>query len=182
MEPTLNGIVPRVGEKAPAFHLEGYAPDGSFKTYDSRDAHGKWIVLFFYPADFTFICPTEITEFSSNMPEFEKINATVFGASTDSTWSHKAWCESKLGKLNYPLLADQTHEVSAAYGVLIADKGIALRGTFIIDPEGMLRYALYHDLGVGRSVKECLRVVQALQTGELCPASWEQGKTTLGKA
>ncbi|MDO8584266.1 MAG: peroxiredoxin [bacterium] len=179
MEPT---TLARVGAPAPDFKAEGYAPDGSFKTYSLAENKGKWVVLFFYPADFTFICPTEITEFSTHNADFAALNAVVFGASTDSVHSHKAWGEGKLGKLNYPLLADSNHSLSTKYGVLIPDQGQALRGTFVIDPEGFLRYALYHDLGVGRSVKECLRVVAALQTGELCPASWEPGKPTLGKA
>ena len=172
----------RVGKPAPEFTLEGYTPSGEFKNYSLKDYRGKWVVLFFYPLDFTFICPTEITEFSTRYAEFEQLNAVVFGASTDSCHSHKAWCESKLGKLNYPLLADQSHEVSRSYGVLIEEKGHTLRGTFVIDDKGDLRYALYHDNNVGRSVDECLRVVKALQTGELCPASWTPGKPTLGKA
>ncbi len=172
----------QVSRPAPDFTLEGYAPDGSFKQYSLKDHRGKWVVLFFYPLDFTFICPTEITEFSTLNGDFEKLNAVVFGASTDSCHSHKAWCETKLGKLAYPLLSDMSHAASSAYGVLIEEKGVALRGTFVIDPDGILRYALYHDMGVGRSVKEVLRVVEALQTGELCPASWAPGKPTLGKA
>ena len=157
-------------------------PDGTFKNVTLADSKGKWIVLFFYPMDFTFICPTEITGFSERMPEFEKSGAVVFGASTDSCHSHKAWCETKLGKLNFPLLSDLNHAISEAYGVLIPEKGIALRGTFIVDPDGVLRYALYHDLGVGRSVDECLRVLSALQTGELCPMNWRPGMPTLGKS
>ncbi len=178
MEPIVHT---QVGRRAPVFTTEAYMPDGSFKTINLNDYRGKWVVLFFYPMDFTFICPTEITEFSTNSAEFEKMNAVVLGASTDSTYTHKAWCESKLGKLNIPLLSDMSHVLSEAYGVLIPEKGVALRGTFVINPEGILQYALYHDLGVGRSVKECMRVVAALQTGELCPASWEIGKPTLGK-
>ena len=176
-----NLIQARVGKQAPEFTLEGYSPEGKMQNYALKDYKGKWVVLFFYPLDFTFICPTEITEFSTRTEDFAKLNAVVFGASTDSCHSHKAWCETKLGKLNYPLLSDMTRQTSDAYGVLIPEKGIALRGTFVIDPDGVLRYALYHDLGVGRSVEECLRVVAALQTGELCPASWAPGKPTLGK-
>lgn len=170
-----------VGQKAPEFTLEAYMPDGSMKKVSLKDYKGKWVVLFFYPLDFTFICPTEITEFSTHEEDFKKLNALVLGASTDSCHSHKAWCETKLGKLTYPLLSDMNHKMSSDYGVLIPEEGITLRGTFIVDPDGILRYALYHDLGVGRSVKECLRVLGALQTGELCPASWEPGKPTLGK-
>ncbi len=171
----------QVKQPAPGFSQDGYAPDGSFKKYNLKDFRGKWVVLFFYPLDFTFICPTEITEFSSRNDEFTALNAVVFGASTDSVHSHKAWCESKLGALRFPLLADMTHELSRNYGVLLEEEGIALRGTFVIDPEGVLRYAVYHDNGVGRSTDECLRVLSALQTGELCPASWKPGKPTLGK-
>ncbi len=171
-----------VGKPAPLFEMEGYSPDGNFQKYKLKDFQGKWTVLFFYPLDFTFICPTEITEYSQHKEAFDKLNAVVLGCSTDSCHSHKAWCESTLGKLNYPLLADMTHEVSRDYRVLVEEEGIALRGTFIIDPDGVLRYALYHDTGVGRSTTETLRVLEALQTGELCPASWKPGADTLGKA
>lgn len=174
--------IAQVGKQAPEFTLEGYAPDGKFKDYSLKEYRGKWVVLFFYPMDFTFICPTEITEFSQNTDAFTKLGAVVLGASTDSCHSHKAWCEGSLGKLNFPLLADMTHQVSREYNVLLENKGIALRGTFIIDPEGVLRYALYHDNNVGRSAAETLRVLQGLQTGELCPANWHQGEKTLGKA
>jgi alkyl hydroperoxide reductase subunit AhpC len=175
-------IIAHVGKPAPDFMLEGYAPDGSFKNYGLKDFKGKWVVLFFYPLDFTFICPTEITEFSTNNDAFGKLGAVVLGCSTDSCHSHKAWCESSLGKLSYPLLSDKTLEVSRSYNVLIEKEGVALRGTFIVDPEGVLRYALYHDNGVGRSTAETLRVLESLQTGELCPASWKPGMKTLGKA
>lgn len=174
--------IAQIGKPAPDFTLEGYHPDGSFKNYSLKDYRGKWVVLFFYPLDFTFICPTEITEFSNHNADFEALNSVIFGASIDSCHSHKAWCEGKLGKLAFPLLADLNRDASRAYHVLMEDKGHTLRGTFIIDPEGVLRYALYHDTGVGRSTDECLRVLKALQTGELCPASWQPGKETLGKA
>lgn len=170
----------QVSRPAPNFTLEGVAGK-EFKDYSLSDYHDNWVVLFFYPLDFTFICPTEITEFSRRHEEFKELNAEVLGISTDSVHSHRAWLK-ELGSLNYPLLSDITHEVSRNYGVLLEEKGIALRGTFIIDHEGVLRYALYHDLGVGRSVKEVLRVLRALQTGELCPVNWEEGEETLGKA
>ena len=168
-----------VGKQAPDFKLQGVSHE-KFEDHKLSDHRGKWVVLFFYPLDFTFICPTEITGFSKADEEFEKLNAKVLGVSTDSVHSHKAWLK-ELGALKYPLLADKTMKVSADYGVLIEEEGIALRGTFIIDPEGKVRYALYHDNGVGRSVKETLRVLEALQTGELCPMDWEPGKATLGK-
>ena len=169
----------QVGRPAPEFTV-----DTVFKGQDSRvslvDMKGKWVVLFFYPLDFTFVCPTEIVEMSEKMPEFEKLNAVVLGGSTDSVYSHKAWMKD-LGELNYPLFSDMNREMSRNYGILIEEKGHSLRGTFIIDPEGMLRYHLVHDLTVGRSADETLRVLQSLQTGELCPANWKPGKKTLGK-
>ena len=171
----------QVGKLAPKFECEAVIEDGKFVNISSKDYLGKWLVLFFYPLDFTFVCPTEITGFSKHEEDFKKLNAKVLGGSTDSVHSHKAWLK-ELGTLTYPLFSDLTRTMSRDYNVLIAEKGIALRGTFIIDPEGVLRYALYHDLGVGRSVKETLRVLEALQTGELCPMEWESGGKTLGKA
>jgi alkyl hydroperoxide reductase subunit AhpC len=168
-----------VGRQAPDFKLQGVSHE-KFEDHKLSEHRGKWVVLFFYPLDFTFICPTEITGFSKQYEEFKKLNATVMGVSTDSVHSHKAWLKD-LGPLNYPLLSDMTHKVSADYGVLIEEEGIALRGTFIIDPDGFVRYALYHDNGVGRSVKETLRVLAALQTGDLCPIEWTPGEKTLGK-
>ena len=170
----------KIGQNAPEFTLQGVVGD-KFKDVCLDEFKGKWVVLFFYPLDFTFICPTEITEFSKRDSEFKQLNAQVLGASTDSVYSHKAWLK-ELGNLNYPLLSDITKEASRKYGVLLEEKGIALRGTFIIDPEGKLRYQLVHDLGIGRSIEEILRVLRALQTGELCPVEWKPGKNTLGKA
>lgn len=170
----------RVGQNASEFTLQGIVGD-KFKDISLDEYKGKWVVLFFYPLDFTFICPTEITEFSKRDSEFKAKNTQVLGVSIDSVYSHRAWLK-ELGNLNYPLLSDITKEVSRKYGVLLEDKGIALRGTFIIDPEGKLRYQLIHDLGIGRSVEEILRVLNALQTGELCPVEWKPGKSTLGKA
>lgn len=169
-----------IGQNAPEFTLQGVVGE-NFKEIRLDDYKGKWVVLFFYPLDFTFICPTEITEFSKRDREFKALNAQVLGVSVDSIYSHKAWLK-ELGNLNYPLLSDLTKEVSRKYGVLLEDKGITLRGTFIIDPEGKVRYQLVHDLGIGRSVEEILRVLNALQTGELCPVEWKPGKKTLGKA
>lgn len=170
----------KIGQNAPEFTLQGVVGD-KFKDVCLDEFKGKWVVLFFYPLDFTFICPTEITEFSKRDSEFKALNAQVLGVSIDSVFSHKAWLK-ELGNLNYPLLSDITKEVSRKYGVLLEEKGIALRGTFIIDPDGKLRYQLIHDLGIGRSIEEILRVLRALQTGELCPVEWKPGKKTLGKA
>lgn len=170
----------KIGQDAPGFTMKGVV-GGTFKEVSLDEYKGKWVVLFFYPLDFTFVCPTEITEFSKCDREFKELNAQVLGVSVDSVYSHEAWLK-ELGDLAYPLLSDITKEVSRKYDVLLDDKGIALRGTFIIDPEGKLRYQLVHDLGVGRSVEEVIRVLRALQTGELCPAEWKPGKKTLGKA
>lgn len=170
----------KVTQLAPDFTAEALVGDKVQKIQLSK-YKGKWVVLFFYPADFTFICPTEITEFSKRTPEFTKLNAVVIGASTDSTHSHKAWMK-ELGGVKYPLIGDMNHKLSAEYGVLLEEKGTAMRGTFIIDPEGILRYQLIHDDSVGRSVTETLRVLMGFQTGELCPVEWAPGKKTLGKA
>ncbi|MEK7545452.1 MAG: peroxiredoxin [Patescibacteria group bacterium] len=167
-----------VGQKAPEFKLQGVSHE-TFEYHALSDYKGKWVVLFFYPRDFTFICPTEITGFSKADDAFKKLNSVVLGVSTDSAHSHKAWLK-ELGALKYPLLADTTQKVSSAYGVLNEDEGEAIRGTFIIDPEGLVKYALYHDNNVGRSVKETLRVLEALQTGEKCPVEWNPGEKTLG--
>ncbi len=170
----------QVGQKAPSFKMQGIF-QSEIRDIHLEDFSGKWVVLFFYPLDFTFVCPTEVTEFSERFNEFAEQDAIVLGASVDSVFSHKAWLKD-LGELKYPLLSDITKEVSRNYGVLIEDKGISLRGAFIVDPEGFLRYQVVHDLNIGRSVDEILRVIKALQTGELCPVEWRPGKSTLGKA
>jgi alkyl hydroperoxide reductase subunit AhpC len=154
---------------------------GEFKDFSLSDYKGKWVVLFFYPLDFTFVCPTEIKEFSKRNAEFEKHNARVLGASIDSIYSHDAWIKGELGQLAYPLLSDITRKVSEDYDVLL-DDGMALRGSFIIDPDGILRWMVVSDLATGRSVSETLRSLQALQTGELCGIEWEPGQKTLGAA
>ena len=170
----------QIGQKAPDFIMQGIFK-GEIRDVHLEDFTGKWIVLFFYPGDFTFVCPTEVKEFSVKNNELKELDAQVLGVSVDSIHAHKAWIK-ELGELNYPLLSDITKEVSRRYGVLILDKGISLRGAFIIDPEGFLRYIVVHDLDIGRSVDEILRVLRALQTGEMCPVEWRPGKSTLGKA
>ena len=170
----------QVGQQAPDFEMEGVV-GGEFTTVKLSDFKGKWVVLFFWPLDFTFVCPTEVTAFSKKIDEFKSINAVVLGAGIDSKFTHLAWTD-RIGAINYPMLSDITKQNSRDYGVLIEDQGIALRGLFIIDPEGKLRYQVVHDLSVGRNVSEVLRVIQALQTGELCPIDWTEGMETLGKA
>lgn len=171
----------RVGLQAPGFEVEAYVRGAPGPVRLTLSEHrGKWVVLFFYPRDFTFVCPTEIRAFAELEPEFAREDAVVVGVSTDSYYSHKAWFESdpRLAEVTYPVIADTSHEVSEAYGVLLED-GSALRGTFIIDPEGIARQASVTDLNVGRSVEEVLRVLTALRTGELCPAGWRPGQPTL---
>ncbi|MBS3117587.1 peroxiredoxin [Candidatus Woesearchaeota archaeon] len=168
----------KVGEHVPDLTIEAYQA-GQMKRIKMSDFRGKWVVLFFYPLDFTFVCPTEIKGFSKQESEFEKVNAVVLGASTDSAHSHKAWFERDMPGVKFPVLADTSHQLSRAYGVLIEEEGVALRGTFIIDPDGVLRYQVVSDLNVGRSVSETLRVLQALQTGGLCPVDWKPGEKTL---
>ncbi|MEK7600371.1 MAG: peroxiredoxin [Patescibacteria group bacterium] len=170
----------KIGERAPSFsHVQAYHA-GQFVKVGLEDYRGRWVVLFFYPRDFTFICPTEIKEFSRLEKEFEECHAVVLGASTDSEHSHKAWFERDLSEVKYPVLADTTQVISQEYNVLGSD-GASQRGTFIIDPEGILRWMMVSDNSVGRSVKEVHRALQALQTGELCPVEWNPGEKTLGK-
>lgn len=171
----------KVGQKAPEFALEAYVA-GQFKHVKLSDYKGKWVVLFFYPRDFTFVCPTELKGFAQAESEFKKKNAVVLAASTDSAFSHKAWLEKDLPEVQYAVLADTAHTLSREYGVLIEEIGAALRGTFIIDPEGVLQWLVVSNLNVGRSVAETLRALDALQTGELCPVEWKHGVKTLGKA
>ncbi|MFB3881980.1 MAG: peroxiredoxin [Armatimonadota bacterium] len=168
-----------VTKQAPYFALEGVV-GGVFGTVRLSDYRGKWLVLFFYPLDFTFVCPTEIREFSRRIEEFRAAGAEIATISVDSKFSHLAW-QKEIGQVAYPMLSDITKEVSRQYDVLLADQGVALRGLFLVDPEGIVRYELVHDLSVGRSVDETLRVLKALQTGELCPIDWQPGEETLGK-
>ncbi|RNC73308.1 MAG: peroxiredoxin [Desulfuromonadales bacterium] len=173
--------VARVGEPAPGFTLEAVV-DKEFKKLSLADYRGKWVVLFFYPGDFTFVCPTEIKGFNAALDKFTSLNAVVLGASVDSKFSHLAWIKrGDLGDLKYPLLADNKKEASARYGVLDDKEGVALRGLFIIDPKGVMQYQVVHGLSVGRSVEETLRVLEALQTGELCPLGWKPGDKTITK-
>ena len=169
-----------VGKQAPDFKFNAVTGNGEeFVQIKLDDYKGKWLVLFFYPLDFTFVCPTEITGYSKQIDKFKELGAEVLGVSVDSEHSHKAWINSSLGQINFPLASDMTKKVSDDYGVLIEEEGIALRGLFIINPEGVLQYSVVHDLNVGRSVDETLRVLQALQTGGLCPMDWEVGEDLL---
>jgi alkyl hydroperoxide reductase subunit AhpC len=174
----------RISQPAPTFdHIVAYKKgQADFDKVSLCDYRGKWLVFFFYPRDFTFICPTELRGFAKNREAFAALNCEVLAASTDSEWSHKNWFERDLPEVDYPILADNTHAISEAYDVYNAKDGLAERGTFIIDPEGMVRYALVSSGSVGRSVGETLRVLKALQSGELCPVEWNSGDQTLGRA
>ncbi|CAL8388663.1 unnamed protein product [Arctogadus glacialis] len=177
----------QIGKPAPAFTTTAVV-NGEFKDVSLSSYQGKYVILFFYPLDFTFVCPTEIVAFSDRAEEFRKIGCEVLGASTDSQFSHLAWINTPrkqggLGPMNIPLLADLTHSISRDYGVLKEDQGIAYRGLFVIDDKGILRQITINDLPVGRSVDETLRLVQAFQHtdkfGEVCPAGWQPGHDTI---
>ncbi|XP_074311840.1 2-Cys peroxiredoxin BAS1, chloroplastic [Silene latifolia] len=183
------GELPLVGNAAPDFTAEAVF-DQEFINVKLSDYKGKkYVILFFYPLDFTFVCPTEITAFSDRYSEFEKLNTEVLGVSVDSVFSHLAWVQTDrksggLGDLNYPLVSDVTKSISKAYNVLIPDQGIALRGLFIIDKEGVIQHSTINNLGIGRSVDETLRTLQALQyvqdnPDEVCPAGWKPGEKSM---
>lgn len=179
-------IRPLVQHAAPDF--KGVAVvNKEFKEISLKDYRGKWLCLFFYPLDFTFVCPTEITAFSDRIDDFKKMGCEVVGASIDSQFSHLAWINTPrsqggLGDIRYPLLADVNKDAARSYQVL-TDGGVALRGLFLINPEGKIAYQVVHDLGVGRSVDETLRVLEAFQYvakhGEVCPANWQKGSDTM---
>lgn len=177
----------KLAQQAPEFKGKAVV-NGEFKTIQLSDYKGKYLVLFFYPLDFTFVCPTEITAFSDRVEEFKKINCEVIACSTDSHYSHLAWINTPrkqggLGEMNIPLLADKTLKIASDYGCLKEDEGISFRGLFIIDEKGVLRQITINDLPVGRSVDETLRLVQAFQFtdkhGEVCPVGWKPGSNTM---
>nr|XP_023019454.1 peroxiredoxin 1-like [Leptinotarsa decemlineata] len=179
--------VPSLQKPAPAFKGTAVV-DGLFKDISLEDYKGKYVVLFFYPLDFTFVCPTEIIAFSDRFDEFDKINTAVIACSTDSQFSHLAWINTPrkqggIGDMKIPVLADKSGAISKDYGVLDEESGIPFRGLFIIDGKGILRQITINDLPVGRSVDETLRLVQAFQFtdehGEVCPAGWKPGGKTL---
>ncbi|EKV02856.1 peroxiredoxin [Leptolyngbya sp. PCC 7375] len=178
----------RVGQPAPDFTATAVV-DQEFKTIKLSDYRGQYVVLFFYPLDFTFVCPTEITAFSDRYDEFTALNTEVLGASVDSEFSHLAWIQTErkaggLGDLSYPLVSDIKKELSAAYNVLEPEAGVALRGLFIIDKDGIVQHSTINNLSFGRSVDETLRVLQAIQhvqshPDEVCPAGWTPGEKTM---
>lgn len=173
----------KLNQPAPDFKLPAYQKElkDDYKEISLSDYKGKWVVLFFYPRDFTFVCPTEIKGFAKACADFAKIDTVILAASTDSEFSHKAWFERDLDMVTFPILADTSHNLARDYEVLNESNGEAERGTFVIDPDGNLRYIVISDSNVGRSVEETMRVVKALQTGGLCPMDWEPGQANLKK-
>ena len=172
-----------VGDRFPAFSLNSVVslePKHEFKTLTHDSYPGKWLVVFFWPMDFTFVCPTEIAEFGKKYGAFKERDAQLLGASVDSHYVHLAWRNNHadLKNLALPMLADIKRELSTSLGILHKD-GVPLRATFIVDPEGIIRFASVNDLSVGRNVDEVLRVLDALQTDELCPCNWKKGDATL---
>jgi alkyl hydroperoxide reductase subunit AhpC len=175
-----------VGERFPAFALRAAVSlekGREFAEVTDRSYEGKWLVAFFWPMDFTFVCPTEIAEFGRRHGDFADRDAQVLGFSTDTEYVHLAWRthEEKLRSLPFPMVADTRRELSAALGVLDKRAGVPLRATFLVDPTGTIRWVNVNDMSVGRNVDEVLRVLDALQTDELCPCNWRKGDATLGK-
>lgn len=177
-----------VGQSASQFMAPAAFPGESagdpVKAVSLADYQDRWLVFFWYPADFTFVCPTEITALSDRLDEFADMESDILGASVDSVYSHRAWMrisreENGIADIRFPLLSDPTHRIARDYGVLLEEEGIALRGLFIIDPIGDVQYAAMHNLNVGRSVDETLRVLAAIQSGGLCGSDWKPGQETL---
>ena len=166
--------------KSTAYH------QGKFIPVTDADLRGKWSVVFFYPADFTFVCPTELGDLADEYADLQKMGVEVYSVSTDTHFTHKAWHDASetIKKINYPMIGDPTHAIARNFDVLIADAGLALRGTFVVNPEGEIKVAEIHDLGIGRDASELLRKVKAAQyvathPGEVCPAKWKEGEATL---
>ncbi|MCU0725689.1 MAG: peroxiredoxin [Planctomycetes bacterium] len=171
-----------VGQKAPEWSAPAYV-NGEQKSLSGRDLAGKWYVLYWYPLDFTFVCPTEIKGFQSLCGDFRDDSVEVIGVSTDSFFSHKAWFADRKTfpeEITHPVLADTSHAVSRAFGVLKEDMGVAYRATVIVDDKGIVRSIAVNDLSVGRSPTEVLRTVQALRSGGLCGANWKKGEKFVG--
>ena len=176
-----------VGKQFPEYRLNAVVSTDQSKAFQSIDSHshtGKWRVIFFWPMDFTFVCPTEIAAFGKLEKEFRARDAQLLGASTDSEYVHLAWRRDKeeLKDLPFPMLADVKRELTSALGILDAEAGVAQRATYIVDPQGVIRFAYVTDLNVGRNPEEVLRVLDALQTDELCPCNWQKGDDTLKAA
>lgn len=176
---------PLVGSKLPDFEMNAFV-NNNIEKISLSVYKGKWFVLFFYPADFTFVCPTELEEMAKYYPDFQKINCEILSVSTDTAYAHKAWKDISpaIAKVNFPMLSDSSHELSSYLDVLIEEEGLTLRGTFVVDPDGIIKSMEVNDNSIGRSAKELLRKVKAAQFvrdhgDKVCPASWEEGEETL---
>ena len=174
-----------INKPIPDFKVEAFH-NGEFKTISSEDAKGKWSIFFFYPADFTFVCPTELGDLADSYDELSKMGVEVYSVSTDTHFVHKAWHDASdtIKKIKFPMLGDPTGAISRGFDVMIEDKGLALRGTFVADKDGIIKVTEVHDLGIGRNAVELVRKVQAAQyvdghDGEVCPAKWKPGEDTL---
>lgn len=174
-----------INTKVPEFKVQAYHND-KFVTVTDKDLNGKWSIFFFYPADFTFVCPTELGDMADKYAEFQKMGVEIYGVSTDTHFTHKAWHDTSetIKKIKYPMLADPTGHLSRAFGVYIESEGLAYRGTFLVNPEGKIKVAELHDNGIGRNADELLRKTQAAQfiashPDEVCPAKWTPGGKTL---
>jgi len=174
-----------INSKIHDFKVQSYT-NGEFKTVTSNDLKGKWSIFFFYPADFTFVCPTELGDMADKYKQFKEMGVEVYSVSTDTHFTHKAWHDASetIKKIQYPMLADPTGHLSRAFGVHIEEEGLAYRGTFVVNPEGLIKIAEIHDNGIGRNADELLRKVQAAQfvaahPNEVCPAKWRPGDKTL---
>ncbi len=167
--------MPMINQPAPQFKAMAVVEGGDVKEITLSQYKGKWVVLFFYPLDFTFVCPTELTQFRDLLKDFKDAGAEVIGASVDSVHSHKRWFKDDLGDLKYPVIGDITRRISRDYGVLLEEEGFATRGTFIISPDQKIMYMGIHNTSVGRDANEILRVLNGLKSGELCAAGWKKG-------
>ncbi len=174
-----------INQKLPEFNVQAYH-NGEFKAVTHEDVLGKWAIFFFYPADFTFVCPTELVDIAEKYAEFQDMGVEIYSVSTDSHFVHKAWHDASesIRKINYPMLADPTGVLSRAFGVMIEEAGMAYRGTFVLNPEGLIKLAEIQDNSIGRNADELLRKVKAAQfvaahDGEVCPAKWQEGAETL---
>ncbi len=175
----------RINQTIPEFKAQAFH-NGEFKTITSDDVKGKWSIFVFYPADFTFVCPTELEDIANHYDELQGLGVEVYSVSTDTHFVHKAWHDASesIGKIRYPMIGDPTGRITRGFDVMIEEEGQALRGTFVVDPEGVIKAAEINDLGIGRSAKDVLRKVKAAQyvathDGEVCPAAWEEGQKTL---
>lgn len=174
-----------INTKLPEFKVQAYHQN-EFKTVSNQELQGKWSIFFFYPADFTFVCPTELVDMADKYEEFKRMGVEVYSVSTDTHFTHKAWHDTSdsIKKINYPMLADPTGALSRALGVYIEEEGMAYRGTFLVDPDGKIKLAEVQDNGIGRNADELMRKVQAAQfirknPNEVCPAKWKPGSETL---